>query len=99
MWDLPTYGESHELQANRIYAKIVNHKSKEVVVLEMWCPWIEKVWSITIGVTRTIPWIYSPVVQYYHGRAWRLVKDYGRTIKEVAGKKGQKICYEICRSL
>ena len=43
MWDLPTYGESHELQANRSYAKIVNHKSKEVVVLEMCCPWIENI--------------------------------------------------------
>ena len=41
MWDLPTYGESRELQANRIDAKIVNHKSKEVVVLKMSCPWIE----------------------------------------------------------
>ena len=29
------------MQANRIGAKIVNHKSKEVVVLEMSCPWIE----------------------------------------------------------
>ena len=31
LWDIPTYGENHELQANRIDAKIVNHKSKEVV--------------------------------------------------------------------
>ena len=37
LWDIPTYGENHELQANRIDAKIVNHKSKEVVVLEMSC--------------------------------------------------------------
>ena len=28
LWDIPTYGENHELQANRIDAKIVNHKSK-----------------------------------------------------------------------
>ena len=38
LWDIPTYRENHELQANRIDAKIVNHKSKEVVVLEMSCP-------------------------------------------------------------
>ena len=40
LWNIPTYGENHELriQANRIDAKIVNHKSKEVVVLEMSCP-------------------------------------------------------------
>lgn len=41
MWNIQTYGENHELPANRIDAKIVNHKSKEVVVLEMSCPWIE----------------------------------------------------------
>ena len=41
LWDIPTYGENHELQANRIDAKIVNHKSKEVVVLEMSSPRIE----------------------------------------------------------
>ena len=41
VWDLPTYGKSRELQSSRIDAKIVNHKSKEVVVLKMSCPWIE----------------------------------------------------------
>ena len=41
LWDIPTYGENHELQANKIDAKIMNHKSKEVVVLETSCPWIE----------------------------------------------------------
>lgn len=39
--DIPTYGENHELQANRIGAKTVNHKSNKAVVLEMSCPWIE----------------------------------------------------------
>ena len=41
LWDIPIYGGNHELQANKIDAKIVNHKSKEVVVLETSCPWIE----------------------------------------------------------
>ena len=41
LWDTATYGANYELQANRIDAKIVNHKSKEVVVLEMSWPWIE----------------------------------------------------------
>ena len=35
LWDIPTYGENHELQANRIDVKIVNRKSKEIAVLEM----------------------------------------------------------------
>ena len=33
LWDIPTYEENHEFQGNRIDEKIVNHKSKEVVVL------------------------------------------------------------------
>ena len=41
LWDIPTYGEENEIKSNRIDAKIVNHKSKEVIVLEMSCPWIE----------------------------------------------------------
>lgn len=97
LWDVPTYGENQELQANRIDAKTVNHKSKEVVVLEMSCPWIENrgkkdeeksVWFTTMGVTRTVPWIYIPAAQYYHGRAW--VNDYGRGITEVVGKKDKR---------
>ena len=77
------------MEANRIDAKIVNHKSKEVVVLDMNCPWIEnrEKKDEEMGATRTIPWIYSPSVQYYHGRAWRLVKNYGRRTTDVSGKK------------
>ena len=52
-----------------------------------------------MGLTRTIPWIYSPTVQYYHGRTWRLVRDYERKITEVVGKKEKKMCYETCRNL
>ena len=40
-WDIPTYGENQEMKANRIDAKIVNHNTKEVIVLEMSCPWID----------------------------------------------------------
>ena len=41
-------------------------------------------------VTRTIPWIYNPPVQCYHGRACSLFKDYGRRITEVAGEKDER---------
>ena len=100
------------MQANRINAEIMNHKSKEVVVLEMSCPWIENrekkdeeksvkyAWPIMMGVTRTIHLIYSPPVQHYHGRAWRLVKDYGRRIMEVApGKKTKDVLRNMQKSV
>ena len=43
-----------------------------------------------MGVSRTIPWMYSRSAQYYHGRAWRLVKDYRRRTTDVAEKKKTK---------
>ena len=37
----PIYAEHHEVRANRIDARIVSHKDKNVTMLEMNCPWIE----------------------------------------------------------
>ena len=35
------FGESTELKANRIDARIINHEEKKVITLEMSCPWTE----------------------------------------------------------
>ena len=79
---------NHELQANRIDAKIVHHKRKEVVVLEKSCPRIQN--REKKDKEKSVK--YSPLrwelQERYPGysRAWRLVKDYERRITEVAGK-------------
>ena len=52
-----------------------------------------------MGVTRTISWIYSPAVQYYHGRAWRLVKDYGRKVTEATGEKDKSVLRNMQKSV
>ena len=39
-WDVPVYGEYQELRANRIDARIVNNRDKQVIALEMSCPWV-----------------------------------------------------------
>ena len=39
-WDVPVYGEYQELRANRVDARIVNNREKQVVALEMSCPWV-----------------------------------------------------------
>lgn len=40
-WDVPVYAENTEVRANRIDARIINHKSKIITTLEMSCPWTE----------------------------------------------------------
>ena len=37
-WDVPVYAENTEVRANRIYARIINHKDKKITTLEMSCP-------------------------------------------------------------
>ena len=39
-WDVPVHGEYQELRANRVDARIVNNKEKQVIALEMSCPWV-----------------------------------------------------------
>ena len=39
-WQVPVYGEYQELRANRVDARIVNNKEKQVMALEMSCPWV-----------------------------------------------------------
>ena len=72
-------------------------------------PWIENSekkdeeksvkYGLLLGVSRKISWIYSPAVQYCYGRAWRLVKDYGRRITEAAGEEDKRCATkhaEVC---
>ena len=40
-WDIPVYAVQTEVRANRVDARIINHKAKKVTTLEMSCPWIE----------------------------------------------------------
>ena len=40
-WDIPVYEEPHEVRANRVDARIVDHVKKKVLLIEMSCPWID----------------------------------------------------------
>ena len=40
-WDIPVYAEDAEVRANRIDARVVDKKRKQVVVIEMSCPWMD----------------------------------------------------------
>ena len=39
-WDVPVYAEYNHVKANRVDAWFVGHKSKNVMAVEMSCPWI-----------------------------------------------------------
>ena len=39
-WDVLMFAEHQEMRSNRVDARIVNHKSKQVITLEMSCPWV-----------------------------------------------------------
>ena len=40
-WDVPVYAEHAYVKANRVDARFVDHKTKQVWAIEMSCPWID----------------------------------------------------------
>ena len=40
-WDVPVYAEHTVVCANRVDVRIVDHKEKRVVLVEMSCPWVD----------------------------------------------------------
>ena len=39
-WDTPVYGEYQEPRADRVDARIVKNRDKQVIALEMSCSWV-----------------------------------------------------------
>ena len=39
-WDVPVFADHEEVRCNRVDVRIVNHKTKRIVTLEMSCPWV-----------------------------------------------------------
>ena len=40
-WDVPVYADHICVEANRVDARVVDHKGKKVWAVEMSCPWVE----------------------------------------------------------
>ena len=40
-WDVPVYAEHTVVSANRVDVRIVDHKEKRVLLVEMSCPWVD----------------------------------------------------------
>ena len=39
-WDVTVFADHEEVRCNRVDARMVNHKTKWVITLEMSCPWV-----------------------------------------------------------
>ena len=72
-WDVPVFAENKEVRANRIDARIVDKVRKEILLLEMSCPWITNRRTKEEEKTRK----YAPL-------RWELKQQYpGYEIKQV----------------
>ena len=40
-WDVPVFAEHLQVRANRVDARFVDRENKEVILIEMSCPWID----------------------------------------------------------
>ena len=40
-WDVAVFAENTEVRANRVDARIINHETRSVTLLEMSCPWLD----------------------------------------------------------
>ena len=40
-WDVPVFAEHLQVRANRVDARFVNRENKEMVLIEMSCPWMD----------------------------------------------------------
>ena len=66
-WDVPVYGEYQELRANRVHARIVTNREKQVVALEMSCPWVSNRDKKTSEKTMKYAPLRSELKQRYSG--------------------------------
>ena len=91
-WDVPVYGEFQELRANRVDARIVNNQQKQVIALEMSCPWVSNRDKKTSEKTMK----YAPLrwemkqsypVQSHHRRDGEMVQGVKRYATEVGGQQ------------
>ena len=63
-WDVPVYGDFQELRANRVDTRIVNNQHKQVIALEMSCPWVSNRDKKTSEKTTPLRW---EMKQWYPG--------------------------------
>ena len=100
-WHVPVYWEFQELRANRVDARIVNNQHKQVIALEMSCPWVsnrDKKMSETIkyallrwGIKQRYPGYdiaqYNITIDVFGG--W--CKDLNATLQKLVGNRAKDV--------
>ena len=77
-WDVPIYADQQEVRCNRVDARIVNHKCKRVVTLEMSYPWVnnrkrkEEEKTFKYGPLR---WELRQQFPGYEGKQYNIIMD------------------------
>ena len=109
-WDVSVFGESKELKANRIDARIINHEEKKVITLEMSCPWTENherkgqektakyaplQWELKNQYPGYAVEIYNIIVAVLGG--WS--KELDQVMRELMGKKGRVVLEKMQKAV
>ena len=76
-WDVPVFADHEEVRCNRVDARIVIHKTKRIVTLEMMLSVGQqqreeerredrKVCLPSLGIETAVPWLRSKTTQHHH---------------------------------
>lgn len=78
-WDVPLLAEHQQVRANRVNARIINHNSKQVITLEMFCPWVtnrEKRREEKTTKYGPLRWELKQKNQGYEVKQYSVIMDY-----------------------
>ena len=101
-WDVLVYGEFQELRANRVDARIVNNQHKQVVAVEMSCPWVsnrEKKTSEKITKDAPLRWEMKQRYPGYEIAQYNIIidvlggwsKDLNDTLQKLVGNRAKDV--------
>ena len=96
-WDVPLFADTTQVKANRIDATVIDKTSKQVRVIEMSCPWLEKRESNDFEKTTTYSQLRleltnrHPEYKVNHSLRGRRLKEKGKGVlgarREGGGKR------------
>ncbi|CAH3168677.1 unnamed protein product [Pocillopora meandrina] len=104
-WDVPVFAQQQEVRANRIDARIVNYKTKELIALDISCPWVGNRDKKNIEKTMKYGPLKWELTQQYPGYDVKQLncimdalggwsKDLDATIQSLLGTKSREV---LCR--
>ena len=102
-WHVPLYADHQKVRANRVDARIINHETKQVITLEISCPWIANRAKKTEEKTlQYLPlrWELKQRFQGYEVRQYNIImavlggwsRELEVVMKELVGRKNNTTC-------